>query len=507
MSFLSVPEVPVLTAAAMAAWDRSAIEAQGIPERVLMESAGRAAAAVVARLRPEGRIVCVCGGGNNGGDGWVLARTLRAWGRDVDVVAVGAGDAHAALRHGWTLESTDPDRLVERLRGASVAVDALLGTGARGAPRGAYAGAISALTGSGVPVVALDGPSGVDLTTGAGHGEAVRAVATVTFGAPKRGLLRFPGRALAGRIVAVEVGFPPLASAAAWLVTPGWARSVLPPVPPDAHKGRMGTVAIVAGRAGMAGAAVLAGWGALRAGAGMARIASPEANRTILQTALPEALFVDRTAGAAAIAEGAAAIVAGPAMGTGGAAAELLRALLASGDAPVLLDADAITLLARDPSLLEGVTRPLLLTPHPGEMGRLLGCSTEEVTADPFGVATEAAERFGAAVLLKGAPSLAAAPSAPLRVSVDGHSGLATGGNGDVLGGVAAAFLARGMAPHDAAGAALYFAGRAAEIAGRGRGLLPRDVAEALPAALAEAPGGGSALGLPFVTLDLPPAA
>lgn len=494
--------VPVLTAAEMAAWDRSAVGG-GVPERVLMESAGRAAAEVVARLFPAGRVVCVCGGGNNGGDGMVLARTLRAWGRAVEVAAVGTRPPDATLSHGWEVDTVDAGRLREALRGAVVAVDALLGTGASGAPRGAYAAAIRELGASEVPVVALDGPSGVDLTTGAAEGDAVRAAVTVTFGAPKRGLLRFPGRERAGRIVAVEIGFPPLQEAEAWLATPAWARSALPPVPPDAHKGSMGTVSIVAGREGMAGACVLAGWGALRAGAGMARLVSPSANRAILQTAVPEALYLDRDAGAEAIQAGAKALVAGPAMGTGDGSAELLRALLVSSASPAVLDADALTILARDPRLREGVDRPLLLTPHPGEMGRLLGTSTREVSADPFAAAAEAAERYGAAVLLKGAPSIIAAPGSPARVSPWGHSGLATGGNGDVLSGVVGAFLARGMEPADAAAAALCFAGRAAELADRGRGLTPRDVADALPAAMLEPPAEESALGLPFVTLDL----
>lgn len=507
MTSFSAPRVPVLTASEMAAWDRAAIDAGGVPERVLMESAGRAAAQVVARLYPAGRIVCVCGGGNNGGDGVVVARTLAAWGREVETVFVGPRAPDEALRHGWAVPRIDPARLDAALRGAAVAVDALLGTGASGAPRGPFAEAIAALGRCGVPVVALDGPSGVDPTTGRTEGEAVRAAATVTFGAPKRGLLRFPGRALAGRIVCVEIGFPPLEEAGAWLSSPAWARSVLPPVPPDAHKGMLGTVAVLAGRRGMAGACVLAGLGALRAGAGIARLASPEANRLVLQAALPEALFVDRDEGAAAIAAGAKALVAGPAMGTDDASAELLRALLAASDAPAVLDADAVTLLARNPMLRDAARGPLLLTPHPGEMARLLGAGIADVTAHPFAAAAEAAGRFRAVVLLKGAPSVVAAPGEPALVSVAGHSGLATGGNGDVLSGVCGAFLARGMRPRDAAGAALCFAGRAAELAGRGAGLIPRDVADALPAALGEAPPRESPLGLPFVTLDLPPPA
>lgn len=508
LPFHGAARVPVLTADEMRAWDAHAIQSLGIPEPVLMESAGRAAAAVVQRLYPDGRVVCAVGSGNNGGDAMVVARTLRAWGRDVVTVQVGARKPDAALLHGWSVDSAGAGGMEDAFRGAGVIVDGLLGTGATGAPRGAYAEAIAAMNAGGRPVVALDGPSGVDLATGRAEGEAVRAEVTVTFGAPKRGLLLFPGRALAGRIVAVEVGFPPLPddAASARLLTPAWARDALPPVPPDAHKGSMGRVVIVAGREAMAGACVLAGTGALRAGAGMAVLVSPGANRVILQTALPEALYVDRDTLADDFQAGAKAVVAGPAMGTDDDSLALLRRIARSGDAPMLLDADAVTLLAKTPDLRDDIgERPLVLTPHPGEMGRLLSKSAGEITADPFAAAAEAAERFRCAVLLKGAPSLVASLGAPTLVNVAGHSGLATGGNGDVLSGVIGAFLARGMAPAEAAGAALYFAGRAAEIAGRGRGLIPRDVADALPAALLEDAPRESPLG-PEVVLDLPPA-
>ncbi|HEX6369295.1 MAG TPA: NAD(P)H-hydrate dehydratase [Longimicrobium sp.] len=504
--FFAAARVPVLTAAEMRAWDQQAIEARGVPERVLMESAGRAAAAVVQRLYPSGRVVAVTGSGNNGGDALVAARTLWMWGREVAVVHVGSRPLDGALLHGWEMK---PAQAADAFPGAAVLIDGLLGTGASGAPSGAYADAIAAMNGAGCPVVALDGPSGVDLTTGAAPGGAVRAEVTVTFGAPKRGLLLFPGRGLAGRIVAVEIGFPRLAEdgASARLITSAWAHSILPPVPANAHKGTMGKVSVVAGRRGMAGAAVLAGLGALRAGAGMASLVSPAANREILQTALPEALYVDRDNVEPGFLAGSKSAVVGPGMGTDGEALDLLRAIARESGVPLVLDADAVTLLAAHSDLRDAIgDRPLVLTPHPGEMSRLLSIPVDEVTADPFGAAARAAERFTCTVLLKGAPSLAATPGRATRVSVGGHSGLATGGNGDVLSGVVGAFLARGMEPSDAAGAALWFAGRAAELAGRGRGLLPRDVADALPAALLEVPAPESALGLPGIVLDLPPA-
>jgi NAD(P)H-hydrate epimerase len=250
----------------------------------------------------------------------------------------------------------------------------------------------------------------------------------------------------------------------------------------------------------MAGAALLAGMGALRTGAGYAVLVSPDANRAILQGGIPEALFQDRDALPDDFASTAASIVAGPGMGTDDGSLALLRRL-ARGHAPLLLDADALTLLARHPELRGEIERPLLLTPHPGEMARLLGRPVPSITADPFAAAAEAAERFRCTVLLKGNPSIVAVPGAPALVNVAGHSGIATGGMGDVLSGVTGALLAVGAAPREAAALALFYAGRAAELAGRGRGLLPRDVAEALPTALVEPAASPRT---PGVLLDLP---
>jgi ADP-dependent NAD(P)H-hydrate dehydratase / NAD(P)H-hydrate epimerase len=497
-------DVPLLTAVEMQAWDRGAIERCGVPERVLMESAGRAVAAVVQRCFPGGRVVGLVGGGNNGGDAVVALRTLRAWGREVAAVRVGSREPDPALLHAWEFP-WETDRETALLR-AAVLLDGILGTGSRGAPREPAAEWIEAANGSGRPIVALDVPSGVDPSTGAAPGAAIRAAVTVAFGAPKRGLLLYPGRFHAGRILAVEIGFPPLdpAGAAAAVITPGWARAHLPGVAPNAHKGSMGDVAVVAGSRGVAGAAVLVGTGAARTGAGKVYLLSTPENREILQVALPEALFLARDDdGAADLIGRADAVVVGPGIGTDAAAHALLERVLRSGDAPLLLDADALTLVARSPDLLGSPTRPLLLTPHPGEMERLLGRTVKHVVADPFDAVAEAVDRFRCAVLLKGAPSLVAAPGERILANVAGHSGIATGGMGDTLAGVAGALLAVGCAPHTAGALALYLCGRAAEIAGRGRALLPLDVADHLGDAFL-APTPTSDLGLSETTLDLP---
>ena len=245
--------------------------------------------------------------------------------------------------------------------------------------------------------------------------------------------------------------------------------------------------------------------GALRAGAGMARVISDDANRLPVQSILPEAIFVDRHGeGVDEAVETSDALVVGPGIGTDDGALALARRVLGQTGVPTVLDADALTLLARHPDLLQAGPHALL-TPHPGEMARLLSIPTEEVVRDPFAAVTRAAERFGCTVLLKGWPSLVAGGEGPVLANVTGHSGVATGGMGDTLAGIAGAMLALSLAPREAAALAIFFAGRAADLAGRGRALLPRDVADALPAAFAE-DAAELAIDFPDVVLDLAPA-
>ncbi|HET7321119.1 MAG TPA: NAD(P)H-hydrate dehydratase, partial [Longimicrobiaceae bacterium] len=345
-------------------------------------------------------------------------------------------------------------------------------------------------------------------TTGAAPGESVRAAVTVAFGAAKRGLLLFPGRERAGRVVVVEVGFPPIEpeERGAEVLTPEWVAARLPRIPPNAHKGVTGAVTVVAGREGVAGASVMAAMGALRAGAGLVRVVAPESNRTILQTAVPEALFVDRSGSLDEALGRADAILAGPGMGTDDESLALVRRVLAQDGVRILLDADALTLLARHPDLLPAdAAERVLLTPHPGEMGRLLGRDTAELVADPFAAAEEGVRRFGCALLLKGSPSLISSPGRPTLANSTGTSGVATGGMGDTLAGVVSGFLGAGATPRDAAALGVFLCGRAAEIADRGRSLLPRDVAEALPLALAR-PARADRLPSASVLFDLPAA-
>ena len=500
------PEVAVLTAAEAAAIDRRAREAAGIPERVLMENAGRSAALILHRLFPHGRVLGYAGSGHNGGDLLVMLRTLQQWGRECGVIQASAREGDRALLHGFELATLDPG---SDPAAWDIIVDGVLGTGAAGAPRGAAAEAIAAMNRARRPVLALDIPSGIDATTGRVESEAVHARVTVTFGAPKLGLLLHPGRSHAGRILAVEIGFPPLAAeaAGAQAITPAWVSARLPLRPAAAHKGMSGRLLVVAGQEGMAGAAVIAGGAAVGAGAGLVRIASAAANRVIVQSDVPEATFFDRDTLPDDALDGVTAAVIGPGFGTDAAAgAALERALERTGGLATLLDADALNLLARDARRLPELarTRPLVITPHPRELSRLLDVSLAEITADAPAAARAACARFGCTVLLKGQPSLVAAPDARLLVNTAGSSDVAVAGMGDQLAGVAGALLAAGLEPAVAAACALFLSSRAADLAGRGRALSPRDVTAQLAAALQQPGARGPFAGLPFITFDQP---
>jgi len=509
------PDIHAPTGSEAASFDRFAIDRLGVPGRTLIENAGRSAALVLERIFARGSVVVFAGSGNNGGDGLALARALAGWGRPVTIVRASANPPDARLLHQWPLPTLDAG--TEGARGeieratasAGVLVDAVLGTGISGAPRTPQARTLEGMNRAGRPLVSLDIPSGVDADTGAVPGEAARADVTVAFGWPKLGSLLGPGRAHAGRLVAVEIGFPPVPAATfgARVVTPGWARDVLPVRPADTHKHRVGSLLLLAGAPGMAGAAIMAARAALRAGAGFVRIASAAANRPVLQGAVPEAVFVD-TADRDALAGAAmasTAVVAGPGLGVTAEAAGALEAVLqASGDCPVLLDADALNLVATEagPALSDlGRARPVLVTPHRGEMRRLVAAA-DDLPGLPHELALDRAAAWSCSVLLKGNPSVVATPEKRLLVGGLGSSDLAAAGMGDVLSGVAGSLMAQGCDPSVAGGLALHLTGVAAALGSEGPGLVPGDVIARLAAAVRRQPDPKSPLGLPFVIFD-----
>jgi ADP-dependent NAD(P)H-hydrate dehydratase / NAD(P)H-hydrate epimerase len=390
---------------------------------------------------------------------------------------------------------------------ADVLVDGMLGTGATGPLREWAAAWTSRLNDAAGPVIALDIPTGVDASTGRADDDAVRAACTICFGWPKLGLLLQPARQHCGRLIAVEIGFPSAAADAvqARALTPGWVRQRLRPRAPGAHKSSVGRLLVLAGTEGMAGAAAIAVRAALRAGAGLVRVASHTANRAILQTLVPEATFLDRDDVSAADVDGMHAVVAGPGLGTDDGARRALERLLEMMPATrTLLDADALNVLAEQPGALQRIaaSRPLLITPHAKELSRLLSHSVDDILADMPAAVRHAASHFGCAVLLKGQPSLLAAADGALLVNTSGSSDVATAGMGDQLAGAIGAFLAAQHEPVVAGGLGLYLSGRAADLCGLGRSLLPDDVSERMAYALRDPGHVESPLALPFVLFD-----
>ncbi len=482
--------VPVLAAAEAAAWDSLARTQYRISSRVLMESAGRAVAAVLVREHPEvlerGAGVVV-GAGNNGGDGWVVARALQAagvpvWVAGLDPKTDDAIDNRALAR----LDGVRELARDEPWPAAVVVVDALLGTGATGPVRGDVLAQAERIAGHGTPVVALDGPTGLDLSSGEAHGP-VRARLTVTFGGPRRGHLL--AREWCGRIVVVDIGFPPPDPGWPVLVTDAWAGERLPPLLARMHKGDRGRVAVVGGAAGMTGAALHAARAALAAGAGLVTLVAARETIEAARTSLPDALTTESALAGEpepAVLEAldwADALVVGPGLSREPGRRPFLAALLARRPIPTVLDADALALY--DGSSAAAGPRPLVLTPHLGEFRALFGDQlADEAANDRWAAVAKAAQKVKGTLLLKGVPTVIAEVRGPIHVVASGNPGLATGGSGDLLAGFVGAFLARGTAPLEAAALGAHALGRAAEHGARqwtARSLRPADVLAALP--------------------------
>jgi NAD(P)H-hydrate epimerase len=502
--------IPLLGRAAVRALDRDAAERLGLPTLVLMENAGRGAYEVIARRFPGAlqRVAIIAGPGQNGGDGFVIARHLLQAGLAPRVLLIGSAASlrgDAAINHAVLLrlgascsELRDAAQAAPILDAmcadASLIVDALFGTGLDRALVEPHATVVQRMAASGVPVVALDLPSGIDADTGAVLGSAVAAALTVTFAAHKRGLHQHPGASHAGVLECVPIGVPIPASvidAAAGLIEASDVRAWLPLRAPDAHKGSSGHVLLVAGGPGRTGAAVLAGLGALRGGAGLVTLATHEAARAALDgkvlelmtEALPEA-HDDACSTLERLAKDKKAAVIGPGFGLTQGARRLLRTLAVELQVPSVLDADVLTALGADCDELRAARAARVLTPHPGEAARLLGSSVSEVQRDRFAAAEALVRRTGTTVVLKGSRSIVAAPGRAPRVCTTGTPAMAVAGTGDVLAGVLGALLAQ-LAPFEAACAAVHLHGLAGELASTGdRGLLASELASRLPDAL-----------------------
>lgn len=486
-----MPPVPVLSPAESDAWDARAEEA-GIARATLMESAGRAAAVVLARrfAGALGRgVVIAAGTGNNGGDGWVLARALRRQGARVWVASAPgtrsplcAAAAERARAEGVAELPADGPWPAPGL-----AVDALLGTGARGAPRPPVAALLERLRDLQLPIVALDGPTGLDLGTGVVHATA-RADLSITFGGVRRGHLL--ARDEAGEIVVVDIGHP-AAGPLPLLVSSDWASRHFPRFRADAHKGTRGRVVVLGGAPGMSGALRLAARSAFAAGAGYVHAVAPQETIAELREAEPDLLTLAQAFDATPsdelreLAARADCIVAGPGYGRGDGRAEFLLDLLRGTRAHVL-DADALTAFQGTPAALaELATRaPTILTPHPGEFRALLPMLAAEREVDPWHAAAAGSAELGATLLLKGVPSVIASGGRAIWTVAAGNPGLGSGGSGDVLSGIAGTLLAQRVEPDIAAALAALALGMAGDIAARrvtAHAMRPMDVIQALP--------------------------
>jgi NAD(P)H-hydrate epimerase len=480
----------------------------GIPGGVLMERAGAAMAEEILKRYPNRRTLVVCGGGNNGGDGFVIARELHRAGAEVAVVVTTddlSGDpaTNREVLGNLGVEVHGPEMLGGLLPGTGLVVDALLGTGFSGGVREREAALIRHLNDAGVTTVAIDVPSGVDGSTGEVAGEAVRAELTVCAHAAKVGCVISPGREHAGETVVVEIGIPPEADVEPSL---SWTdrdalRGLVPRTREPAHKYSAGAVMVVAGSRAMTGAAVMSVRGAERAGCGITFLATSAGAAPAVDVALTETIVYGvregesggMGAGAAEEildrSERATALVVGPGIGTGEEGRALVEALLGRTDLPVLLDADAVTVLAGADALARR-DAPTVITPHAGELGRLLGSGAAEVSACRLHSAREAAQNGGCCVLLKGSDTLVV-DGGRAAVNSTGSVALATAGTGDVLSGVIGALLSRGMEPFEAARAGAWVHGRAAELWLERTGwpaesLIATDLLDHLPTAIGE---------------------
>lgn len=512
--------VPVLSGAEAGQWDRVARESAKIPGRVLMESAGRAVAIAVAREykpRLASGVLVVCGTGNNGGDGFVAARVLARHGVSVTAVAL-PGEASPDCLENRILAEMAGVRIVEPdadWGGCGVVLDAVLGTGAKGAPRAPVAAVLERMMRLAAPVVAVDGPSGLDLTTGEVSAPCVRASLTVTFGGFRRGHLL--QRTVCGVVLVAEIGFPPQDPAWPTVVSDGWLREVMPPLAAEMHKGDRGRVLVVGGSEGMAGAVIFAAKSAARSGAGLIKIAASEASVRAAQANNPDLMTVTTALGeelepplveALAWAD---AVVLGPGLGRGPARERFARNVLGASRGALLLDADGLMAFRGSApelkSLLAG--RHALLTPHRGEFAALFPELAERSRHDPFGAAAAAADAVGVGVLLKGVPTVVASPGVTPLVSAAGNPGLATGGTGDVLSGMAATWLARGAPPQIAGAAAAFVHGRAAEDIAKHRSvrtLRPDDLLAVLSPLWRDLEERAAELDPPFLSRLEPPA-
>lgn len=506
----------IVTPAQMQAIDRRAIEGMGIPGLTLMENAGRGIAErirdqVLGELTSGAHVAVVCGRGNNGGDGFVIARHLAEAQAEITVYLLGSigqmkGDAlvnaEQAQEMGLTIRELTDQASAPEFDHYDLLVDAVFGTGFRGPITGLAALVVAAMNESGVRIVAVDSPSGLDGTSGAVDGPVIDADFTMTLAACKRGQWLWPGRGLVGRLEVIDIGIPLEAvekeQVALALVTEDFIAAALPSRPPDGHKGTFGKAMIIGGSAGMSGAVALAANAATHTGVGLAFAGVPasvvdavDANAIeAVVRPLPEVrqrrVLARRGLGEIVrYCNDVDAVAIGPGLGMHHETQELVRRLVQRRSRPTVLDADGLNACAGDTAVLEEDNEtPLIITPHAAEMARLLGRTTADIVDNREEFAREAAVRFGCVVVMKGAPTFIADPEGNVYLNPTGNAGMGSGGVGDVLTGIIVSFLAQGCDPLVAALIGVFLHGFAGDFAAGEvgeRSLVASDLITALP--------------------------
>lgn len=510
----------LVTAQEMKEIDKLAMEKYGVPGLLLMDAAAKQVAdAVVDELknvyleknRGESaqnpcKVVVLCGGGNNGGDGFGAARWLHNYGNAVKVFLIGStcdkisGDAAselAMLKAAGVavmelVKEEDWLALELAIERAAVVVDAILGTGFSGELRPAAKRACQLMNQLARQVVAVDVPTGVNSDNGAACEDAVKANVTVTMELPKAGLLLYPGKRLCGTVLVTGIGMPPQLleeyPSHKYHITDTMVRSLLPIRAEDAHKGDAGRVVICAGSPGFTGAAALTSSAAVKAGAGLVSLLTPLSSREVLAVKLTEVMvhgLLERMPGVLGSAAAndvlerankADVLAIGPGLGISDSTQQTVRDILAKCEVPVVIDADAITALKEHTDILSKMTAPKVLTPHAGEMARLTGLAVEEINRDRINIAHKYALEWQAVVVLKGAPTVVACPDGTVYVNSTGSKALATGGSGDVLTGIIAGLAAQGISLGEAAVCGVYLHGSAGSMACKNVGLAAGEI-------------------------------
>lgn len=496
--------------------DRKAIKGIGIPGLELMENAGKGTfEMIVDYYGPvEGnRIVIVCGKGNNGGDGLVVARYLKEDGAHVEVLLlckkdIPKGDAAFNLKKADKLDITIKEVLdSEQFHipdDTWLVVDAIFGTGFTDNIQPPYNTIIDEINDSDIPIVAVDCPSGLDSATGKVSTPTVKADLTVTFGLPKIGQILYPGKSYCGFLEVVDIGFPAGLDddINTYLITKDDVFLLLPTRKPDAHKGDYGKLFVLAGSTGLTGAASMASMAALKCGTGLVVLGCPLSLNPILETKLTEVMTKPlpdvKKRGCFALRgmgeirqqiEWADSVAMGPGIGTHYETAELVKRLAAQVEKPMVIDADGLNNLAKAPETLKQHKGPLVISPHPGEFSRLTGIKMDKIVDDRIKLASSFASEYNLTLILKGAPSIIAEPSGAVHINSSGNEGMATAGSGDVLTGLIGGFLAQGLSSEHAAILATYVHGLTGDIAEElygSRGMIAGDILDNVPEAMLE---------------------